>query len=282
MDFWTHSFRSQVLQQVQKEVHSLVSTQFPVVIFGAPGSGKTSWASALAKAKGHFIVVESNQAPRTLKDWRQLLSEGPAGSLIFENLEKWSDSTQNTLAQLLKENFKFNKSFICTADISLHAKVQDGQFRHDLFYRLSVRPVNLPRLLQCAEDLGPASDFWLDVHSLVAGCKKPALSQQSLEKIKSLSWRGDWAEYVSVLERALSYSQDTIQPEHLVLVQTQNQKAEVEAGLTLAEMEKKLILQTLKLTASNKSQAARLLGISIRTLRNKLNEYKQEGFHELV
>lgn len=282
MDFWTHSFKSQALIQVQSEIHSLATVGFPTVIFGTPGSGKTTWATALAKARGNFMIVEASMAPRTLKDWRVLLGEGPVVALILEGIDKWSEPTQNALAQLLKENYKFNKSLICTSDLSLHSKVQEGQFRTDLFYRLSVRPVTLPRIGQCLEDLSFATYFWLDVHSLVAGRKKPLLSAQAMEKLNTFSWKGDWAEFVSVLERALSYSKEVILPEHLMLVQAQHQTAEVEAGLTLAEMEKKLIIQTLKLTASNKSQAARLLGISIRTLRNKLNEYKQEGFHELV
>jgi len=282
MDFWTHSFKSQALNQIQSEVHQLATVVFPVVFFGTPGSGKTTWATALAKARGNFLIVESGMAPRTLKDWRTLLTEGPAVSLLLEGIDKWSEPTQNALAQLLKENYKFSKSLICTSDNSLHSKIQDGQFRTDLFYRLSVRPVTLPRIGQCTEDLSFATYFWLDVHSLVAGRKKPLLSAQAMEKLNTFTWKGDWAEFVSVLERALSYSKEVILPEHLSLVESERHIAQVEAGLTLAEMEKKLIIQTLKLTSSNKSQAARLLGISIRTLRNKLNEYKQEGFHELV
>ena len=85
-----------------------------------------------------------------------------------------------------------------------------------------------------------------------------------------------------MIERALHSAQDRIEDSHIQFDYWSHDNSDLEAGLTLAEVEKKLIMQTLNLTAQNKSQAARILGISIRTLRNKLNEYRQEGSYELI
>ncbi|MFN9068472.1 MAG: helix-turn-helix domain-containing protein, partial [Bdellovibrionales bacterium] len=87
-------------------------------------------------------------------------------------------------------------------------------------------------------------------------------------------------ELIMVLERAVSFRQAEICEEQIIFDEAPPQAEVISVGQTLAEMEKKLIYQTLQLTAANKSQAARLLGISIRTLRNKLNEYKERGVHE--
>lgn len=282
MDFLTQPFKSEALVRTQKEAQVLTKLNFPVLISGTTGSGKTSWALALAKAKGSFLLVESNQAPRSLKEWRVLFQDSSVKVLVFEEIEKWSEPTQNSLSLFFREMPRTEKSIICTSSQELFDLVQDGQFRNDLYHRLNVRPVNLPRISNCTQDVESIAQFWIEVHSLVSGRQKPQLSVEAIRKLETIQWQSDWTEFVSVLERALSYCGDTVLPDHLITVQMRSNQSRLEAGLTLAEMEKKLILQTLKLTASNKSQAARLLGISIRTLRNKLNEYKQEGFHELV
>ncbi|MFN8792193.1 MAG: helix-turn-helix domain-containing protein [Bdellovibrionales bacterium] len=282
MDFIGTNFQSEGLRRVQNEIKSVQNSPFPVSVVGSRGSGKTSWALALAKLRGPFHIVEPDQAPRTVKDWKSLFIDFSAKTLLFEDVEKWSAATQNALSAYLREGARFGKGIISTASSQILVRVQEGLFRHDLYHRLNVRSIQLPRLSECQDDIESTAQFWVQVHSLVAGRSAPIINPDSLEKLKSVEWTGDWTEFVSILERALTFCSEQILPEHLVLQPSEFGLSKVEAGLTLAEMEKKLILQTLRLTASNKSQAARLLGISIRTLRNKLNEYKQEGFHELV
>ena len=282
MDLMGTYFQSEGLKRVQNEIKSVQNAIFPVSVTGSRGSGKTSWALALAKLRGPHHIVEPDQAPRTVKDWKGLFTDFSTKTLLFENVEKWSAATQNALSAYLRDGARLGKGMISTASSQILVQVQEGHFRHDLYHRLNVRSIQLPRLSQCQEDIESAALFWIQVHSLVAGQSTPTLSPAALERLKSLEWTGDWTEFVALLERALTYCGDQILLEHLVPQPSEFGLSKVEAGLTLAEMEKKLILQTLRLTASNKSQAARLLGISIRTLRNKLNEYKQEGFHELV
>lgn len=282
MDFLSHPFRSDSLQSTQSEAHSLLEQLFPVIVYGGSGSGKTSWATALAKEKGNYLIIEASNAPKSVRDWREIFSDENYVAFVFENIDRWSDLTQNSLAQLLKNNFKLDKYLISTSRRELVHEVKAARFRSDLYYRLSVRPLFLPKISDCRDDIENAATFWIDVHSLVAGVCCPILTQEALKKLQSSSWKGEWSEFVAVLERAVSYGHKTIKPDDLVFVPLPREESHLHAGLTLAEMEKKLIMQTLKLTASNKSQAARILGISIRTLRNKLNEYKQEEIHEFV
>lgn len=96
-------------------------------------------------------------------------------------------------------------------------------------------------------------------------------------RLNSYGWPGNVAELENVIERAVSIAQGTEITSQEIQFAEMNASIAPTMGTTLSEMEKKLILQTLQLTQQNKTRAAQMLGISIRTLRNKLNEYRQEG-----
>jgi two-component system response regulator FlrC len=107
------------------------------------------------------------------------------------------------------------------------------------------------------------------------------LSKAAMEKLMQHSWTENVRELEQILEAAaMSASGAMIEAEHLNLVSSASAQA-VQQISTLAEMERKLILQTLQITQNNKSQAARLLGISIRTLRNKLTQYRSDSTSHL-
>jgi len=282
MNFLTHPFCSPVLKTAQAEVNSLVTSSAPVLFLGHSGSGKSSWAACLAKARGRFLVIEAAEAPKEIAQWASMLMDSAAAHIILEDIEKWSEATQFSLAAFLKSSTLLEKSLISTASLELHSRLNKGLFRQDIYQRLSAKTMVLPKLIQCLEDIPLAAEFWLDVHSLIAGRKTPKLSEPAILKLKTANWSGEWNEFINVLEKAVELGEEIIKSDSLSLPNTSPTVSEIQAGLTLAEMEKKLILQTLKLTASNKSQAARLLGISIRTLRNKLKEYRQEGHYEYI
>ena len=114
----------------------------------------------------------------------------------------------------------------------------------------------------------------------------PKLSVQAMELLKAHNWPGNVREIENVMERAvLVATQEEITSEQIIIEKSinhlpQDEESKTnhpEAGVTIAEMEKQLIYTTLQHTNQNRTHAARLLGISIRTLRNKLNEYKLEG-----
>jgi two-component system response regulator FlrC len=102
-------------------------------------------------------------------------------------------------------------------------------------------------------------------------------SAEAKAQLMAYHWPGNVAELENVIERAVALCQtDLIQKEHIQFSQVEEGLIAA-AGTTLSEMERKLILQTLQLTQQNKTRAAQILGISIRTLRNKLNEYRETG-----
>lgn len=291
MDVLEFNFQSEALKSLQKQVHQFGANQTPVLIVGDVGTGKTTWAHAYARVSGVAEIVESYEAPKTLKGWKEISANWDRNPVILESIDKWSEPSQASFAYFVKDNKKTFKKLIATSSSRLLGRVREGQFRSDVYYVLSIQKVELPKLVDCLDDLSAITSFWIEVSSLMLGKLKPELTQNALRKLLEHKWQGHFAELVNVVERAIHSALGQIAhhsalgqiaEHHIRFDQWRHDNSDLEAGLTLAEVEKKLIMQTLNLTAQNKSQAARILGISIRTLRNKLNEYRQEGSYELI
>lgn len=281
MDFLEFAFESDFLKNIQSEVRSLSSAQSSVLILGDSGTGKTSWAHVIGRLGGIPIVFESHEVPKTIKGWKEISHNWDKCPIILEDIDKWCYATQSSFAQFVREHKRQFKRIIATASTRIIAKVREDHFRSDVYYTLAIRKIELPKIGDCLSDFEKIVQFWIKVHSLISGVTQAELSFSAIQKMRSHRWPGNFTELVNVLERALSFSQGQISDQHIKFDDWSHDYSELEVGLTLATLEKKLIMQTLHLTAQNKSQAARMLGISIRTLRNKLNEYRQEVTHEL-
>jgi two-component system, NtrC family, response regulator AtoC len=282
MDVLEFAFESDALKHLQAEVRSLSTVNNSVLIVGDSGTGKTTWSHVVCRFDGVAQVIESHEAPKTLKGWKDISQNWDKHPVIFEDIDKWSDVSQSAFVQFAKEQKRQFKRIVATSSTRLMGKVREGQFRSDVYYILAVRKIELPKLHECTQDFEKIVGFWIEVNGLMAGRSKVEVTPTAMQKIKSHRWQGNFTEMVNVLERAMSLAQGQINDQHIQFDEWSHDYSDLEAGLTLAAVEKKLIMQTLNLTAQNKSQAARMLGISIRTLRNKLNEYRQEGSHELI
>lgn len=136
----------------------------------------------------------------------------------------------------------------------------------------------LPDLHERKEDLISLANFQLQVLALMNGKNKYILSEKAKEKILSYNWPGQLPEFETVLENAaLKSEKSVIEPEHISL-DDYSKDLEFPLGLKLENVEREYILQTLFFVQQNRTKAADVLGISIRTLRNKLNQYRQEGY----
>jgi two-component system response regulator AtoC len=168
--------------------------------------------------------------------------------------------------------------FISTTRRDLRAMVKADQFRQDLFYKLAVVHLEIPCLEDRREDMQNIVSFILEVTQIMHGRSGLQLSAEAWNRVMSWGWPGNIRELENVLERAVVLAKSsTIQPQDIQLeASTEELNADFAPGMSLSEVEKRLILQTLELTAQNRTRAAQMLGISIRTLRNKLNEYRGE------
>ena len=208
---------------------------------------------------------------------------------------------------------KIDTRILATTNRNLKTMSEEGAFREDLYYRLNVISIELPPLRKRREDISDLADFFIKKYSALN--KKPVkpLSEKALETLAAYDWPGNVRELEHTIERAVvlsrtdaitsgnlflhgitvdGFSEDkaeteepVIRPEQTVAAaepkpaenagETHSVPAAV--GRTIADMEQELILNTLKEVGGNRTRAAELLGVTVRTLRNKLNEYREAG-----
>ncbi|MFZ3230891.1 MAG: helix-turn-helix domain-containing protein [Pseudobdellovibrio sp.] len=143
---------------------------------------------------------------------------------------------------------------------------------------ISYKMIHMPKLSDRKSDLLTLAEFFLQVLSLMNDKPKVKLTEKAIEKILQYGWPGQFYEFESILENAFSMAENgLIEPEYLLMGPL---KADVDIpiGMKLEDLERKYILQTLYFVHQNRTRAAEILGISIRTLRNKINLYRVEGY----
>ncbi|HRT69911.1 MAG TPA: sigma-54 dependent transcriptional regulator [Syntrophales bacterium] len=184
-----------------------------------------------------------------------------------------------------KEPVRVNVRIIATTNLDPKKCVAEKKFREDLYYRLNVIPIKVPPLRERKGDIPCLVDHFLKKFSALQGREKPEVSAEAFELLQAYLWPGNVRELENVMERAvLICSGSQIRPEHLRLDgeevgerppegEPDEPSAPVYRNVTLYEMERQLIFDTLKQVKGNKTKASKILGISVRTMRNKLNEY---------
>ena len=191
---------------------------------------------------------------------------------------------RNSFAQYLIKNTDWLKSakvIEMTESTEIHINtiyiVSKNDFKMTDFEN-NINFLYLPELHERKDDLISIAYFQLQVLALMNGKNKYILSEKAKEKILSYTWPGQLPEFETVLENAaLKSEKSIIEPEHIGL-DDYSKDLEFPLGLKLENVEREYILQTLFFVQQNRTKAADVLGISIRTLRNKLNQYRQEGY----
>ncbi len=178
---------------------------------------------------------------------------------------------------------KVNVRVVATTNRDLKEMIRENKFREDLYYRLNVIPVTIPPLRERPGDLELLTKHFIDIAVQQNGVTQKTLGPQAFQKLKKWTWPGNVRELQNVLERAVltsEYSNIGEADIHIPEVEETNILRGLAPGMTVSEVERMLILKTLDFTDQNRTHAARMLGISIRTLRNKINEYRSGGFLE--
>jgi len=258
-----------------------------VLICGESGTGKELlarhiWSTSLRKDKP-FVAVNCAAIPDNLMESELFGFEkgsftgatekkigkfelANGGTLLLDEIGEMSISLQAKLLRVLQEKevdriggrqpVPIDVRIIATTNRDLYKEAMEGKFREDLYYRLSVFPIDVPPLRERQEDI-------------------PILADHFLKKFSGLSlpWRGNIRELENTLQRAiLLCREEQIGIEHFMFYGEQPaQQPQVQGNIR--DMEKELILKTLKEMDGNKTRAAKALGVSVRTIRNKLNEY---------
>ena len=288
----------------------------PVFIRGESGTGKELMARFMHqrsnRSGGPFVAVNCAALPVNLLESELFGYEKGAftgatgrkigkfeaangGTLLLDEITEMDVNLQAKLLRVLQEKevdrvggtapVKVDVRVIATTNSAVEEAMRAGKFRRDLYFRLNVIPLELIPLRERPEDIPALAGHFLRKFAENSGRNVRSISSETMEILKKCVWTGNVRELENVLERAvLLCNGDVIMPEDLFLSyspdgeQVPARRGEaVTAGLTMEEMERRLILGTLEKTGNNRTRAAEMLGISIRTLRNKLNAYKIGG-----
>ncbi|MBS3847292.1 sigma-54 dependent transcriptional regulator [Devosia sp. J2-20] len=252
------------------------------------GHEKGSFTGAIARRIGKF-------------------EEASGGTLLLDEISEMDVRLQSKLLRAIQERLidrvggtkpvPVDIRILATSNRNLSDAVREGSFREDLLFRLNVVNLKLPALRDRPGDIAALSEHFVDKYAKANGLPPRVLSPDARAALLKAPWPGNVRELENTLHRAVLLSSgDVIGPDAIVLpdgmglnevaaasslsaqlAQTAQTMSAALVGRTVADVERDLILDTLDHTLGNRTHAANILGISIRTLRNKLNQYADEG-----
>jgi transcriptional regulator with PAS, ATPase and Fis domain len=220
------------------------------------------------------------------------------GTLLLDEIGEMALDLQAKLLRVVQEGeidrvggmqpVRVDVRLICTTNRDLEQAVATGRFREDLYFRLSVVPITLPPLRKRKEDILALVDHFVELFAAQNGKTVNGVEPEVAEMFMNHSWPGNIRELENYIERAIVLTdtdmlgQDDFSFTWLAAGKRgsdpdSGSAVRVPVGATLAEAEHDIILKTLDSTDQNRTRAAAVLGISVRTLRNKLSQYAQEG-----
>jgi DNA-binding NtrC family response regulator len=308
--------RSGLMQDILEMVKKVAQTHATVLIQGESGTGKEVVAHAIVqhspRAQMPFIKVNCAAVPETLLESEFFGHEKGAftgavqrregrfetangGTLLLDEIAEIPMSLQVKLLRVLQERefervggnktIRVDVRLIASTNRDLQDAVRQGQFREDLFYRLNVVPINLPPLRLRGEDLADLVEFYVGHFARKHGKVIRGTTPRAMERLRAYRWPGNVRELQNTLERAVIMAAQDGPVEVPELGLEEKSAGSRFTGLNIAdalptvdEMERRLIGSMLLQTSHNKTRAAEKLGISLRTLRNKLREYRAAGF----
>ena len=306
--------KSGLMQDILEMVKKVAQTQATVLIQGESGTGKEVVAHAIVqnstRAQMPFIKVNCAAVPETLLESEFFGHEKGAftgavqrregrfetangGTLLLDEIAEIPLSLQVKLLRVLQERefervggnktIRVDVRMIASTNRDLQEEVRQGRFREDLFYRLNVVPINLPPLRLRGDDLQDLVQFYVTHFARKHGKEIKGVTPLGMERLRTYRWPGNVRELQNTLERAVIMAphEGPVEIPELGLEEKRSSFSGMNVSDTLPtvdEMERRLIGCMLLQTSHNKTRAAEKLGISLRTLRNKLREYRAAGF----
>ncbi len=235
------------------------------------GHEKGAFTGAIASRKGRFEMAH-------------------LGTLFLDEVEDIPPATQIKLLRILQEGefervggnktIRVNIRIISASNRDLLEEVRSGKFREDLYYRLNVVNIKLPPLRTRKEDIPFLIQFFIQKFNQKYGMKVKGISQRALNLLADYQWDGNVRELENTIESILVVNSPGVVdlshlPQEIREFRELPEVIPVKIGTPLEEVERKILLQTLKATKGNKKKAAKLLGINVRTIHRKI-----EGLHE--
>jgi len=302
--------QSEKMQAVLRLVERVAPTNATVLIGGESGVGKDLVARAIhqhsQRASGAFIKINSTAIPETLLESELFGYEKGAftgattskpgkfeladkGTLFLDEIGDIPPAIQVKLLRVLQEReferlggtrtLKVDVRLIAATNRDLRAALEERTFREDLYYRLNVVAIDIPPLREHKEDIPALVTFFLDRYAREMERPTPKISSQALKLLADFHWPGNVRELENVIQRAVTLSSGgTIDVSDIQIdsaapkLSATGENHFLPPGVTLDQWEEEAIREALRRANGNKSQAARLLGLSRNALRYRLSK----------
>ncbi|HHT9117132.1 MAG TPA: sigma-54-dependent transcriptional regulator [Candidatus Hypogeohydataceae bacterium YC38] len=300
------------MQRILKTVRDVAPSMATVIIYGETGVGKELVAQAIHRYSHRkdkpFVVLhcaaladgvleselfghEKGSFTGALYTRKGRFELAHGGTLFLDEVAEMSHSVQVKLLRVVEagrfervggeETRQVDVRLIAATNKELEEQVAQGKFREDLYYRLNVIRINLPPLRDRRADIPLLADYFLIHYARRNNKNIQGFSPQALRLLQEYHWPGNVRELENTIERAVVLcKKGIIEPEHLssnILPKDKVQPfMQVRLGSPIKDVEKELILKTLELTGGNKTEAAKLLGISTRKIEYKVKEWGLE------
>src|SRR6202045_2284916 len=335
--------KSLAMRRVLTSMERLAESSASVIITGESGTGKELAARTIhqlsSRKNAPFIVINCAAIPQTLMESELFGHERGAftgadrrregcfelangGTLLLDEITEMKPELQAKLLRVIEErklrrvggssDIALNVRVLAATNRDLVGAIRQGRLREDLYYRLNVFTIALPRLVERLDDLPVLADHFVRDFARANSRNVTAVDNACLEALKARSWPGNVRELRNVIERAVivttgpliavadlpaerahaaspaqsarpSQTSESSQPAHETQsapVVSEPPESDLPLGQPLREMERQLILKTLEMTGGNRLRTAEILGISPKTLYNKLGRYQAKATSE--
>jgi hypothetical protein len=308
-----HSFeniigKSKVILQAIELAKKVSQTDTTVLLTGETGVGKEVFAQSIHQAsnrcKNNFVAINCSAFSKELlenelfghktgsftgatKDQKGLLEEANKGTIFLDEIGEMHIELQAKILRVI-ENQEFIKigdskptkidvRIITATNRDLEKEIENGNFREDLFYRISVFQIQIPALRNRKEDIEMLVNYFVKYFSIKANKKIESISQEALQLLKNHNWKGNIRELKNVIERSSILADTNIIDTDSLPIDIQNNTLSSSSNqlsaFDLASAEKLHILKVLNYTKGNKTETAKLLNIALTTLYRKLADY---------
>ncbi len=307
MDFLT---RDRGLQEILDRALKAARSNAPILISGESGTGKEVLARYIhrnsTRNENPYIAINCAAIPENLLESELFGYEKGAftgaekfkpgkfeladkGTLVLDEIGDMPLHLQAKILRVLQEKevdrlggkkaIPVDVRVISLTNKNIQEKIKDKTFREDLLFRLNVVEFDIPPLRERLEDIQFMAGYFLGMYENESGKQDLKFSKKAMEKLMGYRWPGNVRELQNVIQRTTIFCDNSEIKDEDISFKTYSLPSESSTStdiMTVAEMEKDLILRTLEKTSNNKSRAAEILGISSRTLRNKLKEYNMD------
>jgi two-component system, NtrC family, response regulator HydG len=310
--------QSEPMKQLYALIEQVSATAATVLVTGESGTGKELVARTIHdmsdRSGGPFVAVNCSAIMASLWEsetfgyekgaftgaHRQhvgFIEQAHGGTLFLDEVGEMSREAQAKFLRVLeshrlkrvggRQEILVDMRVIAATNRDLDATVREGRFRQDLYYRLAVFALHAPPLRRRREDIPLLARSFVAQFAAAYGKEGAELSDAAMARLKTYDWPGNVRELRNAVERAVIVAPERVIGEkHLPAHLGAPARVPAEApaafpeGATIQGMERALILDTLEKVGGNKTRAARQLGISLKTLHNKLARYRQEETRE--